>query len=415
MGIVDTVKYCLLKLLVVFIYITSHVYDYISYPVYFVIYHPWLVRRYGRGIHARREERDDCVIFHSLQEPHEVTIELAANHLDTLPKVFNYVAAKYSTKDCLGTREILAEEDEVQANGKVFKKLRMGEYKWISFTDFGEQSAQVACGLRELGVRGKDKVAILAESRAEWMIFANAAFQNNLTIVTLYTNLGNDGVIHGINETKVRYLICSHDTLAKVKSVAGKIEGVTTIIVMESLRPGKSIDFTGLTSFNVVPFQDLRALGRSNAAAASAAAASPTPDDTAIIMYTSGSTGNPKGVVLTHRNLIAGLHSLCTFTAELNIRERDRYIAFLPLAHVLELLAETTFLLIGVKLGYSSPQTLTNKSTAVKAGTKGDASVLRPTLICSVPLVLERIYKSIQVHFGSWRAGMLEKRRTSSW
>ena len=62
---------------------------------------------------------------------------------------------------------------------------------------------------------------------------------------------------------------------------------------------------------------------------------------------------------------------------------------------VLELLAESSCLVYGIKIGYSSAATLTNKSSKVKAGSKGDANVLRPTLMCAVPLILERIYKSI--------------------
>ncbi|XP_023345834.1 long-chain-fatty-acid--CoA ligase 4 [Eurytemora carolleeae] len=72
-----------------------------------------------------------------------------------------------------------------------------------------------------------------------------------------------------------------------------------------------------------------------------------------------------------------------------------QYIGFLPLAHVLELLAETSCLMYGIKIGYSSSLTLTSKSSKVKAGCKGDANVLQPTLMCSVPLIIERIYKSV--------------------
>lgn len=109
-------------------------------------------------------------------------------------------------------------------------------------------------------------------------------------------------------------------------------------------------------------------------------------------MYTSGSTGNPKGVMLSHKNLLSSMTALINIA---QFRQGDRYIAYLPLAHVLELLAETSCLMYGIKIGYSSAATLTNKSTKVKAGCKGDANVLRPTLMCSVPMVLERIYKSI--------------------
>jgi long-chain acyl-CoA synthetase len=111
-------------------------------------------------------------------------------------------------------------------------------------------------------------------------------------------------------------------------------------------------------------------------------------------MYTSGSTGVPKGVMLSHKNLVSGLQSLSSITKF--EPGKDRYIGYLPLAHVLELLAETCCLVNGVKIGYSSPLTLTNKSTKVASGSKGDANVLQPTLICAVPLILERIYKSIE-------------------
>merc|ERR1719211_404548 len=75
--------------------------------------------------------------------------------------------------------------------------------------------------------------------------------------------------------------------------------------------------------------------------------------------------------------------------------ETDKYIAFLPLAHVLELLAESSCIFMGIRIGYSSSLTLTTKSSKVKNGCKGDSNVLKPTLMCAVPLILERIYKSM--------------------
>merc|ERR1711944_179232 len=120
--------------------------------------------------------------------------------------------------------------------------------------------------------------------------------------------------------------------------------------------------------------------------------ASPTPDDTAIVMYTSGSTGTPKGVVLTHRNLVACMKCIMFM---LNPKPDECYIAYLPLAHVLELLSENTMMLFGIKVGYSSPNTMTDMSTKVRKGYKGDASVLKPTMMCAVPLIMDRIYKNI--------------------
>ena len=74
-------------------------------------------------------------------------------------------------------------------------------------------------------------------------------------------------------------------------------------------------------------------------------------------------------------------------------RDDDVYIGYLPLAHVLELVAESMMVVFGIRIGYSNPNTLTDKSTMVMRGKKGDASVLKPTFLFCVPLVLDRIYK----------------------
>ena len=73
----------------------------------------------------------------------------------------------------------------------------------------------------------------------------------------------------------------------------------------------------------------------------------------------------------------------------------DIYMAYLPLAHVLELLSECTMMMFGVAVGYSSPNTMTDMSTKVAKGNKGDAGILKPTMMCVVPLILDRIYKNI--------------------
>lgn len=291
----------------------------------------------------------------------------------------------------MGTREILAEEDELQPNGKTYVKYVLGNYNWITFREFKGAAEAAGNGLRTLGVQAKDRIAILAETRAEWIISAYACFQNNVSIVTLYTNLGREGVAHAVKETEVEVIICSHETIDKVKDILPQCPSIKTIIFMESPSPAQPADkdIQGLKDqVTMVKFKDLIKLGSEPAPGKRP----PTEDDVAIIMYTSGSTGNPKGVLLSHRNLVTSMSALINIA---KFRSKDRYIAYLPLAHVLELLAESSCLMYGIRIGYSSAATLTNKSSKVKAGSKGDANVLKPTLMCSVPLILERIYKSI--------------------
>jgi len=389
--------YPLFKLLIILIYIISHVYDYVTYPIWYLIQKPWRVQLHRKGIHAKWDEPENgSMVFHSTVQPTAVNRDIRRFNLNTMEKMLSHVVGKFEERQCLGTREIFNEEKEVQPDGKVHTKYNLGDYHWRSYRDFGDQAEKFGRGLREIGVESKQRVVMFAESRAEWMVAAYGCFQHSMSIVTLYTNLGDDGITHGLSETEVSTVICSYETHGKLLQVLSKdrdkIPCVKNVVIMEDLA-GKPIDTRKCPEgVKCIRFKEVIAKGDVEKAV-TRMSCPPGPDDIAIIMYTSGSTGKPKGVMLSHHNLISAMGSLCNIT---DFRpESDTFISFLPLAHVLELLAESSCLFYGIKIGYSSSLTLTTKSSKVKSGCKGDSNILKPTLMCAVPLILERIYKSM--------------------
>lgn len=390
--------YPLLKLLITLIFIISHTYDYLSYPVYYFLQKPWLVRKHRKGIHSEKgEETDDSVIFHSTQEPTAVNRDIRRYNLHTMEKVFSHIVGRHNDRQALGTRIVISEDKEVQPDGKVHTKYNLGGYHWITFREWGDLAERFGRGLREIGIQPKERVVMFSETRADWMTAAYGCFQHSLVIVTLYTNLGDEGIVHGLSETEVSTVICSYETYGKLLQVINRhrneIPLLKNIIVFKDIA-GKSVETLKCPSdIRTLTFQEVVAMGENSSGPVTSIASPPGPDDIGIIMYTSGSTGKPKGVMLSHFNLVSAMGSLCNI-ADFDPKN-DRYIGYLPLAHVLELLAESSCLYYGIKIGYSSSLTLTSKSSKVKAGCKGDANYLQPTLMCAVPLILERIYKSV--------------------
>uniref|UniRef100_A0A8C9SZH6 long-chain-fatty-acid--CoA ligase n=3 Tax=Scleropages formosus TaxID=113540 RepID=A0A8C9SZH6_SCLFO len=309
---------------------------------------------------------------------------------DTLDKLFDFAVQQFGKADCLGTREVLSEENETQPNGKVFKKLILGEYSWRSYQDVDVEVSHLGSGLAALGQQPKSTIAIFCETRAEWMISAQACFRHNFPLVTLYATLGEDAVAYGLNECEATHLITSAELLeTKLKSVLSKISHLKHIIYVDKKNINTSAYPEGLQIHSMRAVQELGAKPENLAVQPQR----PQPADLAVIMYTSGSTGRPKGVTIIHSNLIAGMTGQCERIPGLG--PKDTYIGYLPLAHVLEMTAEISCVTYGCRIGYSSPQTLSDQSTKIKKGSKGDCTVLKPTLMAAVPAIMDRIYKNV--------------------
>ena len=142
---------------------------------------------------------------------------------------------RYSDKRLLGTRDVLGEEDEVQPNGKMFKKLELGDYRWMTYEEVDAMADNFGRGLRTLGQKPEQNLCLFADTRMEWLVAAQASFRQSFPVVTIYTNLGEEAVVHGLVETGVELVITSHELLPRFKKIlAGGEDSVKTIVYMEN-------------------------------------------------------------------------------------------------------------------------------------------------------------------------------------
>ncbi len=143
--------------------------------------------------------------------------------IDTMSKLLAYTIKRYGNRKALGTREVLGEKEEKQDDGKVMTKLTLGEYHWLRYSDVHGLVDQFGKGIRELGVQPGKAICIFADTRAEWLITALGCFKNSISLCTIYTNLGGEGIKHGIVQTQVETLVTSLELLPKLVPLLGEV------------------------------------------------------------------------------------------------------------------------------------------------------------------------------------------------
>ncbi|XP_009761216.1 long chain acyl-CoA synthetase 8 [Nicotiana tabacum] len=313
-------------------------------------------------------------------------VEVPWEGATTMAALFEKSCKKHSSKRCLGTRKLVNRDFITAKDGRKFEKLQLGEYQWETYGQTFDRVCNFASGLVNLGHDVETRAAMFSETRAEWLIAFQGCFRQNITVVTIYASLGDDALIHSLNETQASTLICDAKQLKKLAAIGSSLKTINNVIYFEDDKTAiDSSISTNIDSWRVTPFSEVEKLGKSSPIQPIL----PIKKDIAVIMYTSGSTGMPKGVMITHGNIVATAAAVTTVIPKLG--SSDVYLAYLPLAHVFELAAETVMLTSGVSIGYGSALTLTDTSNKIMKGTQGDASALKPTLMAAVPAILDRV------------------------
>ena len=219
------------------------------------------------------------------------------------------------------------------------------------------------------------------------------------TVATAYDTLGESGLQHSLNEPECKAIFTNAELLQSLANVAANVPTLRLVIydgepkpaVLEKIRAARE----GIQVFHIT---ELRERGRCLSLDILKERL-PTPKTIALIMYTSGSTGPPKGVVIPHSNLVASVGAIKVILGH-HLRPDDTYLAYLPLAHILEYVVELALFFVGMTFGYGRVKTLTDASVRQCVG---DIKALRPSIMIGVPAVWEMIRKGItaQINKGS--------------
>ncbi len=252
-----------------------------------------------------------------------------------------------------------------------------GAWRTLTWREVGEAVREIAAGLVALGRRPGDAVGILSTSRAEWVQADFAVFSAGCMTIPIYPTYPPDLIQYIVNDAGVKTLIVEDPAqLAKVLEVDAAMPGLDHIVVIQGYE-GKE------PSPRIFTWEALRRLGRDRAEALkpelARRVAGTKPDDVATIVYTSGTTGPPKGVVQTHGNHVSALESAAQTTS---IKEGDVHLLFLPLAHSFARLES----FIGVHRG------LCTAFAENIDKLRDNLPETRPHFICSVPRVFEKVY-----------------------
>jgi long-chain acyl-CoA synthetase len=248
-----------------------------------------------------------------------------------------------------------------------------GAWQALSVQQVQELSNQVSLGLLQLGVAAGDKVAIISANRPEWVIADFGIAQLGAVSVPMYPTITVEDYRHIFQDAGVRVVLVEDQKLLKrvQEAVAGLAQGPEYIFTFDKLPSARH-------------FGELLALGQSadNMTGLEALKAAVQPDDLLTLIYTSGTTGRPKGVMLSHRNILYNCENL---TGYLPLPAGQKALSFLPLSHIFERTATYLYLLLGFSVWYAE-------------GVERIADNLRevqPQVFTTVPRLLEKIYDKI--------------------
>uniref|UniRef100_A0AAQ5ZFZ2 Long-chain-fatty-acid--CoA ligase n=1 Tax=Amphiprion ocellaris TaxID=80972 RepID=A0AAQ5ZFZ2_AMPOC len=264
----------------------------------------------------------------------------------------------------------------IAGNGPCLGFRKPGQpYQWISYTEVAQQAHILGSGLLAKGCQPNSQqfVGIFAQNRPEWIISELACYTYSMAVVPLYDTLGLEAMVHILNLAEISLVICDREEKAASlleNKEKGMIPNISCLVLFDDFSEAL-VERAEKCEVDVLKLEQLmvsraEALNNHNP---------PQPQDLAVVCFTSGTTGKPKGAMITHGNI-----------GSFVIRQEDVSISYLPLAHMFERMIQVSMFCHGARVGfYQGDISLL----------MDDIKTLKPTFFPVVPRLLNRIYDKI--------------------
>ncbi|WOL10254.1 long chain acyl-CoA synthetase 1 isoform X1 [Canna indica] len=281
--------------------------------------------------------------------------------------VFRVAAQKFSSNRMLGHREM--------------KDGKPGAYMWKTYKEVYEQVLQVGSALLQLGAKPGSRIGIYGANCPQWIVAMEACNGYSLICVPLYDTLGSEAVEYIIGHAEIEVAFVQDKKIKEILN--SKCEELKSIISFSSVTMAQK-DAAADNGLKAYSWDEFLQMGKENPAEP----IPPKAADLCTIMYTSGTSGYPKGVLLTHKSHATYVNGVDLYLKKFEdkMTTEDVYLSFLPLAHILDRVIEEYFFHNGASVGYYH-----GNINALR----DDLMELKPTLFAGVPRVFEKVYEGV--------------------
>ncbi|XP_076855442.1 long-chain-fatty-acid--CoA ligase 5 isoform X2 [Brachyhypopomus gauderio] len=295
----------------------------------------------------------------------------------------------YLHEDAKTIYEVFQRGFHVSGNGPCLGYRKPGRpYQWLKYKQVLDRAEQLGSGLVHRGLQPSPDsfIGIFAQNRPEWIISELACYTYSMVAVPLYDTLGAEALVFIINRASISTVLC--DKQDKAETLLANCEKnltpvLKTIIVMDPFDAALT-ERASKSGVEVLLLKNLEALGKDNLQKP----IPPKPEDLSIVCFTSGTTGDPKGAMLSHENVVADAASFVkSFESVYTPLTTDVSISFLPLAHMFERIVQTVLYGAGGRVGFFQGDIRLLPD---------DMKALQPTVFPVVPRLLNRVYDKVQ-------------------